>query len=360
VAPRIVRADVIQRHRGSNLDENADPVVYDPDPGASAEIDHRSHALRHELVRIRSSPGYVNRYNNGVVDANWIVAVLKNKPTGPPDSLISNSWRKFHLHQSQANDLATFASQTSTAWEAQFWNTISTLTFDGAIDRLDQLAQSPVATAYANQIRQFDYMKGKKPPKLQPSTKEATSGAMWNPDKAGAIFVSMALTDPTEILAAVLFECGNAARADRFKATDLAFNSKISDAEKQKGSTTTSIAQKGKEAHPKLVAEKGIAKAAIELDVDRSNQADMRRAHGAADQRTLCQTLGVPAQLLVPANYVKGQPLPLPDRRVLRNQEARSALWWFMVDTWTSQQQAEIWMATNHNELLGATGSLYA
>lgn len=358
---------VVLRHASStDTPDASDPVVY---PGLGSgprpDLDHESQALRHELSGIYWSavvrPG--GRAGKDV-DAKWVTTQFTNPHAKKP---LSGTWLGTHVHQSQVHALVAYLNGPQKTWQDRFWGQTAIKqpgNWVAAISRLETLGETEEARRLAAAIRSFDFSPGRTgpPTSLKPSALEARSGALWSGDK-GEILVSRGLVDPVEILAAILFECGNAKRAKKFADVRSAEDPKIRGFEtalaaaKVKGDSTRVFENRGKLANAEKAKSLGIA--TIEFETDRENQAKMRAAYGVDTQAALCAQLGVSADLLVPATYVEDKPVPLPDRRVLRRQEARNALWWFFVDAWPLEQQRAIWLATNHGELFGATAHQY-
>ncbi len=295
------------------------------------------------------------------VDAAWVLKLFVDQA-----SRISKVWRPFHVHESQITALVTFVNEANRSWDAAFWQQMSPATsFEDAIRLLVRLAgDSDVALGYAKTILGFDFDKtGVRPRQLLASTTMAKTGAFWNPDK-GSIFVSKALVDPEAILAAILFECGNAARAGRYAEVGTKFNGPI---EQQAAAMEAAELRNdkpaiadAKQAGAELESNKSVENALIEFEVDMENQDKLRSARGVTTQRGLCTALGVTEEMLMSVTALHpGAVFVLPDRRLLRSQEARNALWWYAVERWPVSIQQQTWMAANHSELLGATGSLY-
>lgn len=358
---RIRPSGRIARHFDTSQDPGNDPVVFQPaGAGPWLELDHESNALRHDVISQARSK-VVRRNPMADVDAAWVLKLFVDQA-----SRISKVWRPFHVHESQITALVTFVNEANRSWDAAFWQQMSPATsFEDAIRLLVRLAgDSDVALGYAKTILGFDFDKtGVRPRQLLASTTMAKTGAFWNPDK-GSIFVSKALVDPEAILAAILFECGNAARAGRYAEVGTKFNGPI---EQQAAAMEAAELRNdkpaiadAKQAGAELESNKSVENALIEFEVDMENQDKLRSARGVTTQRGLCTALGVTEEMLMSVTALHpGAVFVLPDRRLLRSQEARNALWWYAVERWPVSIQQQTWMAANHSELLGATGSLY-
>lgn len=347
--------NAVQRHADKSVPTGGDPVVYAGQDDEPPHLDHESRALRHQLVekfyqvtKARPQPG------STPVDRDWVIERLGNQP----------KWKEYHAHQSQCDDLAQFLSNTVTQWSGQFWDIYGVANgWDQAIRYLQNVA-APPGPQYAEQILRFDFSPGEAPTSLLPSRKEAATGAYWEFSRK-AIFVSKALTDPVEVLGAILFECENAKREKLYKESRTFYDPKIkairTKIEDPRQPTPRSGDKSWKEQLSELEVAKGRSVAAIEFEVDKANQFKLRTAHGVETQLELCRALGVPERLLnEQKTYVKGQPLELPPRTQLRGQEARNALWWYWVEPWNDDAKAkEIWEVTNHSEVFGSSTSLY-
>ncbi len=291
------------------------------------------------------------RKPKGAADRAWVIRQLQALET----------FKNYHAHESQVDQLVHFLNAEVKGWSTTFWDLHGKQgQWRTAIAGLVPEDGPPLARAYADQILNFDFAGGVTPESLLPSTKMAGTGAYWEFTRK-AIFVSKSLTDPIEILGAVLFECENAKRENLYKASREQYGPQIEEVEgKISESRGTDRMGAWKERYGELQAQKGHATASIEFEVDWANQLKLRAAHGVATQLALCQALGVPAHLLNQEKpYIKGQPLGLPPRTELRGQEARNALWWYWAESWSDREKAkEIWELTNHSELFASSAGI--
>lgn len=218
-----------------------------------------------------------------------------------------------HFHREQVDEIAKWIE---TSLKDGFWGKPRSQEFDDVVRDIGNLPG-----ANKEWVAQLLAIKwpGKKP-KIRAGG--AQTEAFYTGVRPHTIVLDPTVTDPTNMLDAIMFECQNALQGEVLeKAT-------------------------------------GAAKGTQEFVSWEMYMAQLKETVKATDDRDLCVKLAVPTQEMTPVTYSDSiTKVELPKNLTQRQ---KYALWNFKTAEWTRDQRIRVWTETPHGEGMASTAETYA